>query len=169
MNVRSQEWMIAAGLTVILIIAGIAYGNARAELPKKGYLTLETAQKIAAVAAKKCRDDGYSVTVTVVDREGVTLVQLRNEMAGPHTLNSSYKKAFTAASLGRSTGDLTNMVKDKPELFGLRNMDDRIIILGGGLPVMLENELVGGIGVGGAPGGNLDEACAKFGLDNFSK
>jgi uncharacterized protein GlcG (DUF336 family) len=56
------------------------------------------------------------------------------------------------------------MIGEKPFLEGLRDMDSRLVILGGGLPIVINGERVGGIGVGGAPGGPLDEACAKEGL-----
>ncbi|MBI3594541.1 MAG: heme-binding protein [Nitrospirae bacterium] len=158
---------ILLGSGIILSVLFCYVQLAQAELPKASYLPLEIAQKIANGALKKCHEDGYQVSVVVVDRAGVILVEIRHELAGPHTLNSGFRKAFTAASLGRSTQDLTNMIKDRPDLSGLRNMDDRILILAGGLPIKIENQLIGGIGVGGAPGGNLDEACAKAGLDTI--
>jgi uncharacterized protein GlcG (DUF336 family) len=170
-NILIGPLLSKRGLTFLVVIIAIALfgfiNRAQAELPKAPYLPLDVAQKMANGAMKKCREDGYQVSVVVVDRAGVILVEIRNDQAGPHTLNSSFKKAFTSASLGRSTQDLTNMMKDKPELAGLRNMDDRILILPGGLPIKIENDLVGGIGVGGAPGGNLDETCAKAGLDTL--
>jgi len=149
-------WLLCGTLTV-----------AQAETSKVSILSLDIAEKMANGAMKKCREDGYKVSVVVVDREGVVIVEIRNELAGPHTLSSSFRKAFTAGSLGRSTQDLVNLIKDKPDLVGMRNMDDRILILAGGLPIKIDNELVGGLGVGGAPGGNLDEACAKAGLDSI--
>jgi uncharacterized protein GlcG (DUF336 family) len=61
--------------------------------------------------------------------------------------------------------DLANLIKEKPELEQLRNMDDRMLILAGGLPIKIGDALVGGIGVGGAPGGHLDQVCAQAGID----
>jgi uncharacterized protein GlcG (DUF336 family) len=133
-------------------------------LPKQSYLPQEMAQKAAATALKMCKNDGYAVSVTVVDSSGIVKVVLRGDGAGPHTLGSSSGKAYTAASMKRATMGLANFIKDKPELSGLRNMDDRILILGGGLPINIGGQFVGGIGVGGAPGGHLDEACAKAGI-----
>ena len=66
--------------------------------------------------------------------------------------------------MGRPTAKLAALIKDKPSLAGLRDMDPRLVILGGGLPIKIGGSLVGGIGVGGAPGGHLDEACAKAGI-----
>jgi uncharacterized protein GlcG (DUF336 family) len=90
------------------------------------------------------------------------LKSLADEFFGTH--RSSTGKAFKSASMGRPTAQLAKLIKDRPELAGLRDMDPRLVILGGGLPIKIGDELVGGIGVGGAPGGHLDEACAQAGL-----
>lgn len=123
----------------------------------------------AREALHSCTDSGFNVSVTVVDASGVTQVQLRSDGAGPHTIGSSDGKAYTAASLRRSTLELANFVGTRPDLEGLRDMDDRILILGGGLPIEVDGVVVGGIGVGGAPGGDLDEACARAGIDEILK
>ena len=140
-----------------------------ASLPQQAYLPMETALKAAAATMKKCTEDGYRVSVAVVDRGGNLLTFLRDPLAGPHTVNSSKGKAFTAASMGRPTAGLAKMIAEKPFLAGLRDMDQRLVILGGGLPVSIDETNVGGIGVGGAPGGHLDEACAQAGLDAIGK
>jgi len=46
-------------------------------------------------------------------------------------------------------------------------MNDDILILGGGMPIEAAGEVIGGIGVGGAPGGEKDEACARAGIDSI--
>jgi uncharacterized protein GlcG (DUF336 family) len=134
------------------------------ELPREATLPVAMASKAAAVALEKCKQDGYRVTVTVVDRAGGVKAVLRGDGAGPHTTSSSRKKAYTAASLRRPTGELAELVAKTPALEGLRDMDHNILILGGGLPIELNDEVIGGIGVGGAPGAHLDEACAQAGL-----
>ncbi|MBQ0831027.1 MAG: heme-binding protein [Marinobacter sp.] len=144
----------------------LAINNLHAStLPKQSYLPLELAQKAVNAALKKCSDDGFNVSVAIVDRSGVLLSQSRHPMAGPHTINSSFGKAFTSASVGEPSGKLADMIGGKPFLEGLRDMDERLVILGGGLPIVVNDVRVGGIGVGGAPGAHLDEACAKEGLD----
>ncbi len=145
-------------------LVGLAHAE---ELPKQTYLPLDMAQKAANTALQKCSTDGYRVSVAVVDRSGVIIVHLRASGAGPHTINSSVRKAYTAASMGRSTLELAEFIKDKPELHGLRNMDNQILLLGGGLPIKLNGELVGGIGVGGTPSAPADDACAKAGLEGI--
>ncbi len=130
-------------------------------------LTLEMAKKVAMSALRQCGREGYAVSVAVVDRSGVLIAQVRNPAAGPHTIGSSLGKAFTSASMGQATAALANAIAANPALEGLRDMDDRMVILGGGLPIMIDGQRVGGIGVGGAPGGHLDEACAMYGLQRI--
>jgi uncharacterized protein GlcG (DUF336 family) len=136
-----------------------------AELPVSPYLPLEVAQKAASAALEKCAADGQRVSVAVVDRSGATQVLLKGDGSGPHTVGSSTGKAFTSASMGRDTKGLSNFLKDHRELDGLRSMDPRLVILAGGLPITINGALVGGIGVGGAPSGDIDEDCARAGID----
>jgi len=91
----------------------------------------------------------------------------RADGAGPHTVDSSRKKAYTAASLRRPTTELAELVNKVPTLQALREMNDQVLILGGGLPIEIAGEIVGGIGVGGAPGAHLDDACAQAGLESI--
>ena len=130
-------------------------------------LTLVLAKQAAMSALRQCRREGYAVSVAVVDRSGVLITQVRNPAAGPHTIGSSLGKAFTSASMGRATAPLANAIAENPALEGLRDMDSRMVILAGGLPIVIDGQRVGGIGVGGAPGGHLDEACAMYGLQQI--
>lgn len=127
-------------------------------------LSLKAAQTAVNAALDKCRHDGFNVSVAIVDRAGNLLTQSRHLMAGPHTVGSSRGKAFTSASMGQPTANLANAIAQNPALDGLRDMDERLVILAGGLPIVLDDVRVGGIGVGGAPGGDLDTACAAAGL-----
>ncbi|HEY5648087.1 MAG TPA: heme-binding protein, partial [Nitrospiria bacterium] len=128
-------------------------------------ISMELAQKAAAAAVEKCLKDGYRVSAAVVDSGGTLKALLRADGAGPHTTDSSRKKAYTSASLRRPTSEFAALIAKNPELGALRDMNDEILLLGGGFPIRIEGEVVGGIGVGGAPGAKLDEACAKAGLE----
>jgi uncharacterized protein GlcG (DUF336 family) len=137
------------------------------ELPREATLPLAMATKAATAAQDKCKQDGYRVSVAVVDRAGVLKVLMRGDGAGPHSTDSSTKKAYTAASLRTPTGDMAEMIAKTPAAQGLRDISDKMLFLGGGLPIEIAGEVVGGIGVGGAPGGHLDAACAQAGLDSI--
>ncbi|HEX2056689.1 MAG TPA: heme-binding protein [Nitrospiraceae bacterium] len=156
-------------LLLALGMAGLLFGAVRVhaaeELPKESVLPAGLAVKAIHAAVDFCKKDGYRVTATVVDRAGVVRAMVRSDGAGPHTVESSRKKAFTAASLKRPTSELAELIGKNPTLQGLRDMDRNILMLGGGLPIEINGEMVGGIGVGGAPGAHLDDACAQAGLD----
>lgn len=135
------------------------------ELPTSPYLPLDLAAKAAQTALEACAADGYKVSVAIVARDGATKVHLKADNSGPHTVGSAQGKAFTSASMGRDTAGLAIFIGENPQHDGLRYMDNRMVIQGGGLPIKIGGALVGGIGVGGAPGGHLDAACARAGLD----
>ncbi len=162
---RGWTGMWTIGLALVGAL-GLPNGTGAAEeLPREAVLPLSLASKAAAAAVEKCKQDGYKVSAAVVDRAGVLRVLMRGDGAGPHTTDSSSKKAYTAASLRRPTSELADLITKNPALQTLRDMNDRILILGGGLPIEIGGELVGAIGVGGAPGAHLDDACAQAGLD----
>jgi uncharacterized protein GlcG (DUF336 family) len=159
---ESFKWLSLFTLIGMLHGPSVAFAD---ELPREAVLPLALAEKAAAVAVEKCAKDGYKVTAAVVDKAGVLRAQLRGDGAGPHTVDSSRKKAYTAGSTGRATSELAELMVKAPHLHSLGKMNENILMLGGGLPVQFGNEVVGGIGVGGAPGTHLDDACAQAGLD----
>lgn len=151
---------LAAGLLAPVALAA-------QELPTAPYLPLDMAQTAAQAALEACSAEGHNVSVAIVARSGVTSVILRADNAGPHTVGSSTGKAFSSASLGRDTAGLAGFIGENPANDGLRDMDARLVIQGGGLPIRIGGALVGGIGVGGAPSGDIDESCARAGLDEI--
>ncbi|CAH1649949.1 conserved exported hypothetical protein [Hyphomicrobiales bacterium] len=134
------------------------------ELPSAPYLPLDVATKAADAALKSCLAEGHNVSVAIVARDGATKVLLKADNSGPHTVTSAQGKAFTSAALGRDTAGLAEFIASKPANTGLRDMDARMVIQAGGLPVKMGKALVGGIGVGGAPSGDIDAGCAVAGL-----
>ena len=155
----------AAGMGICLL--SVQSGHATDELIKEGVLPWAMADKAVHAALEACKKDGYRVSVSVVDRAGQLRVLGRADGAGPHTIDSSRKKAYTAASLRRPTTELAELINKMASLQSLRDMNEHILILGGGLPIEIGGDVVGGIGVGGAPGAHLDDACAQAGLDSI--
>ncbi|NCF09447.1 MAG: heme-binding protein [Gammaproteobacteria bacterium] len=127
-------------------------------------LTLETALKMAQAALKSCRDSGYQIAVAVVDRGGNTQVVLRDRFAGPHTPSTAQRKAWTAVSFRGNTSELADATQAGSIQSGMRDIPGALA-LGGGLVVDSAGSMVGAIGVSGAPGGALDDACAQAGID----
>jgi uncharacterized protein GlcG (DUF336 family) len=128
-------------------------------------ISLEYAERLAQKAIESCSAKNYSVAVTVVDRGGVIKVLKRMDNAGPHTVEASRMKAFTALSTKSVTGDV---MKNAQENAGAQNLRDipGFLLLAGGVPVKVDNQTIGAIGIGGAPGGHLDQQCATEALED---
>lgn len=127
-------------------------------------LTLETATKIAQAAITQCRKEGVQIAVTVVDRGGHPQVVLRDVLAMDITLPISKQKAHTALAFNTPLSQMENRFT-KP--FQVAKMDG-LIVSAGGIPINIGGNILGGIGVSGAPSGEVDEKCAKAGLDAVS-
>ncbi len=126
-------------------------------------MSMELATKIAAASVAACSADKYNVTATVVDRAGGVRAVQRADNAGPHTLAASQAKAFTSASAKNTTLAMWEGVQKNPASTNVA-MIPGFLLLGGGVPVKVGDEVIGAVGVGGAPGGHLDEKCALAGI-----
>ena len=127
-------------------------------------LSPEVALEAARAALKQCRDNGFQVAVAVVDRFGQAQVMLRDRFAGLPAADTATRKAYTALSFRKPTGDLAKSVQAGQMDPGLAQLP-HVTMLAGGLLIEAGGTLLGGIGVAGAPGGDKDEVCAKAGLD----
>lgn len=127
-------------------------------------MSLELANQIAAASVAACAANGYAVAATVVDRAGTVRAVQRADNAGPHTLGASLQKAFTSASAKNNTLAMLEISQKNPGAATLGDIPG-FLLLGGGVPVRVGNEVIGAIGIGGAPAGNLDEQCAVAALD----
>jgi uncharacterized protein GlcG (DUF336 family) len=124
----------------------------------------EVALEMAEAAMETCRDQGYQVGVTVVDRFGNPQVFVRDRFAGAHVYETSRRKAWTAVSFRTSTTDLDRATGPGEISQGIRHLTEALP-LGGGLMVETgAGDLVAGIGVSGAPGPDLDDVCAEAGI-----
>lgn len=129
-------------------------------------LSVPTALAIAQTAYDACTQQGYRVSVHVVGREGEPLVAIRGDGSSPHTFENSLRKAYTARTFRTSSGEFAQRVKDNPTL-GVVHLSG-VIALQGALPIKIGEDIVGAVGISGAPGGDKDEACAKAGIDKVA-
>ncbi|MFT4103429.1 MAG: heme-binding protein [Burkholderiaceae bacterium] len=129
-------------------------------------LTLDLANRIATAAVAACAANGHAVAATVVDRAGIVRVVQRADNAGPHTVAASQRKAFTSVSARNTTQAMMEAAQKNPGAANLVYLPG-FLLLGGGVPVRVGNEVVGAVGVGGAPGGHLDEQCAVAALEQL--
>jgi uncharacterized protein GlcG (DUF336 family) len=127
----------------------------------------QLASQAVAEAVAKCAEQGYAETAVLVDADGVRQAVLRGDRAGSHTLDSAFDKAYTAASFKNDTTALVERAKTAPGFANLFTQLPRLILFGGGVVIKSGDEVIGAIGAAGAPGGNLDEACARAGIDKI--
>lgn len=149
-------------LSLIAAAAAFVSFGSHAALTESN-LSLADAQKLASAAIQSCAAKNYNVTVTVVDRAGVVKAVQRMDNAGPHTVEASQMKAYTALSTKNPSGKVMEAAQNNA---GAQNMRDipGFLLLAGGVPVKSGDQVIGAIGIGGAPGGHLDEACAMDAL-----
>jgi len=151
-----------AALALSLAAAGAHAQAVRSERT----LSLELANQIAAGTVAACAANGYNVAATVVDRGGNVRAVQRADAAGPHTLGASERKAWTSASARMPTQAMMENAQKNPGAANLVHIPG-FLLLGGGVPVKAGNDVIGAVGVGGAPGGHLDEQCANAALDKL--
>jgi uncharacterized protein GlcG (DUF336 family) len=111
---------------------------------------------------EQCTNDGYKVSVTIVDKAGNVAASIRGDGTNPHTMEFSRLKAYTSRTRGQTSLEFMKLVSDPANAY-LRQIPN-VVAVGGGVPIKVGNEVIGGVGVSGAPGGEKDEACANAGL-----
>jgi uncharacterized protein GlcG (DUF336 family) len=152
--------LAGAGLACVLV------SSANAELLARKDLTAALALAIADTTIATCKGNGYQVSVTVVGRNGEVLLQVRGDNTGPHTMENSFRKAYTARTFRIPSGDMEERIKKEPTL-SLQYLAG-FTSGRGALPIKVGNEVIGAAGASGAPGGEKDEACVKAALDKIA-
>ena len=153
------------GLAGIALAAAIA-APAQANLLARKDLSLETALTIATTASELCKSQGYRVSATVVGRNGEIIVQLRGDNASPHTIENSFRKAYTSRTFRVPSGEIATRLKDNPTLPFVHLSN--VVAAQGALPIKVGDDIIGAVGVSGAPGGEKDEVCSKAGIDKVA-
>jgi uncharacterized protein GlcG (DUF336 family) len=161
---RTASCIAALGVA-LATVCGLA-GTANAQLLVHKDISLAMATTIARATIEACKAQGYNVSVHVLGREGQVVLGVRNENAGLITFENSMKKAYTARTFARSSGEFAAGVKGNPNAGAL--FLTNITPAQGALPIKIGDETIGAVGVSGAPGGEKDEACAKVGIDKVA-
>lgn len=164
----------AVGLLVVLC-SGAFFLTKEAAAEQTGpvlyKLPLTLAMEAAAEAIKTCEAKGYKASVSIVDVAGYVKLQAKGDNSTIHTKDSSFQKAYTIASMGPifgldTTGEFAKRLfsnSKNPALASIPNIPN-ILPLAGGVAIKAHGEIIAGIGVGGAPGGDKDETCALAGV-----
>jgi uncharacterized protein GlcG (DUF336 family) len=154
--------MTATRLALIALACSAAL-PASAQLLQRKELSYPIALTIAQVALEDCKARGYATSVVVVDRGGNTVVALRGDNASAHTMENARRKAYTAMTFKMTTEDF---IKEEMATRPVRREQTtlpNVIAIGGGVPIKVGNDVIGGVGLSGSPG--VDEPCVMAGLD----
>lgn len=150
-----------------LVGAALAIGApANAQLITHKDLSAAMALTIAETAMATCTANGYHVSVTVLGRAAEPIVQVRGDGASPHTMENSFRKAYTSRTFRVASGEIAKRFKDDPSFFAVRLAN--VIPAQGALPIKVGEDVVGAVGVSGSPGGEKDEVCAQAGIDKVA-
>jgi uncharacterized protein GlcG (DUF336 family) len=135
--------------------------NAQAPQVEKN-VSMKMALMIIEGTIEQCTKDGYKVSVTIVDKAGNVAASLRGDGTNPHTMEFGRLKAYTSRTRGQTSLEFKNFT-DKPENAYIKQIPN-VVAVGGGVPIKVGNEVIGAVGVSGAPGGEKDEVCALAGI-----
>jgi uncharacterized protein GlcG (DUF336 family) len=142
-----------------VLVAGPAFAQA-----PQSEKNVSMAMSLAIIqgALDQCTKDGYKVSVTIVDKGGNVAASVRGDGTGPHTMEFSRLKAYTARTRNQTSLQTMKMLEDPANSF-LRQIPG-VVGVGGGVPIRAGTEVIGAVGVSGAPGGEKDEVCANAGI-----
>jgi uncharacterized protein GlcG (DUF336 family) len=147
-------------------LACILASSANAQLLARKDLTAAIAIALAETTIATCKANGFQVSVTVVGRNGEILLQVRGDNTGPHTMENSFRKAYTSRTFRIPSGAMEERIKKDPTL-SLQYLAG-FTSGRGALPIKVGEDVVGAVGASGAPGGEKDEACVQAALNKVA-
>jgi uncharacterized protein GlcG (DUF336 family) len=139
---------------------------ASAALIMRKDLSHEMALAVAEGAMQACLAKGYATSAVVVDRDGETLVAMRGDGAGPHTVENARRKAYTANTFKMPSADYAKKLLDPASVAHQQVTLPSIIAIDGGVPIKVGNDVIGAAGVSGSPG--VDSECVNAGIEKIN-
>jgi uncharacterized protein GlcG (DUF336 family) len=155
--------MRRVSLVLLASVSALVAGPALAQAPQvEKNVSMAMAMAIIQGTLEQCTKDGYKVSITIVDKGGNVAASIRGDGTNPHTMEFSRLKAYTSRTRGQTSLEFMKVIADPANAY-LRQIPN-VVGVGGGVPIKVGNEIIGGVGVSGAPGGEKDEVCANAGL-----
>jgi uncharacterized protein GlcG (DUF336 family) len=163
-----MESGIMKSISVILAGAALALGFAPAftQTLATHRIPASLAVEAASETVAACARQNYRESAVVLDADGQIITVVRGDGAGIHTIDSAHDKAYTAVSFKNDTLALASRAKGEDSIAPLAKLP-HVMFFGGGVVIKLNDEVIGSIGASGAPGANLDDNCAKAGLNKI--
>jgi uncharacterized protein GlcG (DUF336 family) len=155
--------MRRVSLAAIASVTTLAAGPALAQAPQvEKNVSMGLAMAVMQGALDQCTKDGYKVSVVIVDKGGNVAGSIRGDGTGPHTMEFARLKAYTARTRNQTSLQTMKLLEDPANAF-IRQIPN-VVGVGGGVPIRVGSEVIGAVGVSGAPGGEKDEVCANAGI-----
>ena len=158
--------LLASCALATLIGSASIISTASAQLLDRKDLSFATALTVATGALEACKVRGYATSVVVVDRGGNTVVALRGDNAGHHTIENARRKAYTAMTFKMTTEAFLQEMKTRPVRREQTTLPN-VVAINGGVPIKVGNDVIGGVGLSGSPG--VDEECVNAGMEKGSQ
>ena len=155
--------MRLSSLAVLASASILVAGPALAQAPQvEKNVSMALSMAVMQGALDQCTKDGYKVSVVIVDKGGNVAASVRGDGTGPHTMEFARMKAYTARTRNQTSLQTMKLLEDPANAF-IRQIPN-VVGVGGGVPIRVGNEVIGAVGVSGAPGGEKDEVCANAGI-----
>jgi uncharacterized protein GlcG (DUF336 family) len=155
--------MRRVSLAVFASVTTLAAGPALTQTPQvEKNVSMAIAMAVMQGALDQCTKDGYKVSVVIVDKGGNVASSIRGDGTGPHTMEFARMKAYTARTRNQTSLQTMKLLEDPANAF-IRQIPN-VVGVGGGVPIRVGSEVIGAVGVSGAPGGEKDEVCANAGI-----
>lgn len=150
-------------LAVLASLSVLAISPALAQAPQvEKNVSMAMALAIIQGTLEQCTKDGYKVSVVIVDKAGNVAASVRGDGTNPHTMEFGRLKAYTSRTRGQTSLEFMKLTSDPANAY-LKQIPNTVAV-GGGVPIRAGNEVIGAVGVSGAPGGEKDEVCANAGI-----
>jgi len=150
-------------LAVLASLSVLATSPVLAQAPQvEKNVSMAMAIAIMQGAIEQCTKDGYKVSVVIVDKAGNVAASIRGDGTNPHTMEFGRLKAYTSRTRGQTSLEFMKLTSDPANAY-LKQIPNTVAV-GGGVPIKVGNEVIGAVGVSGAPGGEKDEVCANAGI-----
>ena len=159
--------MRRVSLAVLATASTLVAAPALAQAPQvEKNVSMAMAIAIIQGTLEQCTKDGFKVTVVIVDKGGNVAASVKGDGTNPHTMEFGRLKAYTSRTRGQTSLEFMKLTADPANAY-LKQIPNTVAV-GGGVPIKAGNEIIGGVGVSGAPGGDKDEACAKAGSEKIA-
>jgi len=162
---RSRRWICVLCFPLLGVYLAPVGGQAQEKEGKPAVLTLDLAERFIAAAKEKAQAQGWAMSFAVVDAAGNPVALARMDGARWLTAGVAQSKAFTSAMFQRTSKEVADLAQTRPQLFSsITSLAGRPLLLaGGGLPLVMKGELLGGVGASGGTE-EQDAECARAGL-----